>query len=472
MSAVNPRNDDGGRHEAKCEVPYLSGTGSGSSREMTLGGYAMIGPHGAQPMALASGPVPRLEWTGNGSPALALATTAPGTSEALRIAHVGPCLLRGGAEYWLAGLARFLNPRRARIERCIVTMPDRIDPDVAAEMPGIPIETGGAEVVRRAVAECDILLCWGTPQLGRWLADCRPRLGVFVAHGEGDWTREILESCHGVIDHVVAVSERVRARVCEGVPCTTILNGIDSGRLAATRSRREVRSALGFGPEDFVLGFVGRFAQEKRVHVILDAIAGLPPRYKALLVGWGPLRSSLLDMANEHIPGRYAFVKATHYLGDYYQAMDATCLISQEEGFALVMLEAMMCGRPMIATPVGAVPEVVIDRVNGLIVPGTAESIRNAAELLHDHPDWARGLAAEARTFAVENGHARQMAARYEMLLHRLWRARQAEPAAADSHPTNGNGNGHTNGNGNGNGNGHSLRLSESEADTVHSLPH
>jgi hypothetical protein len=132
------------------------------------------------------------------------------------------------------------------------------------------------------------------------------------------------------------------------------------------------------------------------------------------------------------------------------------------------MLEAMMCGRPLIATPVGAVPEVVVDRVNGIIVPGTVESIRSAAELLHDHPDWARGLAAEARRFAVENGHARQMAARYEMLLHRLWRAKQAD----GTNHGNGHVNGHGNGNGHGNVDGHAMPISASEADRVHSLPH
>jgi glycosyltransferase involved in cell wall biosynthesis len=348
-----------------------------------------------------------------------------GQASALRVVHVGPCLMRGGAEFWLAALARFLDPRVVRIVRCIVTLADQIDPEVAAELGGIPIEVGGAEAVRRAVAEADVLLSWGTPQLGRWLADCRPRLSVFVAHGEGAWTRDIFAACRPVVDHVVAVSERVREKVCDGLPCTTILNGIDSSRLAVTRSRREVRETLGFAPDDFILGFVGRFAQEKRVHVILDALAGLPAHFKALLVGSGPLRSSLLEMANERLPGRYAFVKAARYLGDYYQAMDSTCLISHEEGFALVMLEAMMCGRPLIATPVGAVPEVVVDRVNGLIIPGTAESLRQAAQLLERHPDWARGLAAEGRSFAIENGHARQMAARYEALLHRLWAERQ-----------------------------------------------
>jgi glycosyltransferase involved in cell wall biosynthesis len=122
------------------------------------------------------------------------------------------------------------------------------------------------------------------------------------------------------------------------------------------------------------------------------------------------------------IPGRYAFVRGTNDVGDYYGAMDAMCLPSEEEGFGLVVLEAMFCERPVIATAVGCVPELVRDRVNGLVVDGSADSIAAVARLLHRHPAWARGLSAEGRATAEERGHARTMAAAYENLFLRLWR--------------------------------------------------
>jgi hypothetical protein len=67
------------------------------------------------------------------------------------------------------------------------------------------------------------------------------------------------------------------------------------------------------------------------------------------------------------------------------------------------------------------VPDLVQDRVNGLVVEGTAEGIAAAAALLQRHPAWARGLAAEGRSTAEGQGHARVMAAAYERLLVRLW---------------------------------------------------
>ncbi len=343
----------------------------------------------------------------------------------LRVTHVGPCMLRGGAETWLQGLVRFLDPARVRVVRCLVTDPGLIDPRVSAEI-GVPVEVGGREAVRQASRDSDVLLCWGPGELADWLGDCRPPLAVFVAHGEGAWTRYVVGRCAPVLDHVIGVSRWVSERLGTPLPLTFIPNGVDAARLCPTRPRAAVRAALGFGPEDFVLGYVGRFVKEKRPHLLVEVVARLPPPFKALFVGWGELRARVMELANERIPGRYAFTTAGADVGDYYAALDALCLTSVEEGHGLVVLEAMMCGRPVIGAPVGCVPEVIEDRVNGLVARDGADSFAAAAQLLYRRPDWARGLAAEGRAFALEHGHARAMARRYEELLLRLWREKQA----------------------------------------------
>jgi glycosyltransferase involved in cell wall biosynthesis len=329
-------------------------------------------------------------------------------------------MVRGGAERQFLDLLRFLDPRRATIVRAIVTKARMMDPAFHKEVK-IPVELGEGETVRRAARECDVLLCWGL-ELNDWLEDCRPPLCVYLGHGVGEWTFKLLQRSDRVVDHVIAVSEAVQKSIGPGIPSTVIRNGIDAARLATTRSRREVRAAFGFGPEDFVLGYVGRFSMEKRVGIVLEAIRQLPPPFKALLVGWGAQRPELLEAANTLIPGRFAFTSGWEYLGDFYQAMDALCLVSDQEGLPLVMLEAMMCGVPFISTPVGGVPEIIRDRINGLLISGSPASLAHAVELLQRHPAWARGLAAEGRAFAQEHGHARLMARHYEDLLHRLWR--------------------------------------------------
>jgi glycosyltransferase involved in cell wall biosynthesis len=379
---------------------------------------------GVSPYAAAA-PDPYL---GAGPYGPGLGAPPPAASQPLRVTHVGPNMLRGGVEMWLRGLIRYLDPRRVQVVRCLVSQPEHIDPRVAAEM-GVPVAAGDRDSVRRAALDSDVLLCWGPGELAGWLEGCRPRLCVFVAHGEGFWTRHMLHRAAPVVDHVVAVSRSVEQALGVQLPVTRIPNGVDSSRLGQTRPRRAFREALGFRDGDFVLGFVGRFSDEKRPHLPLEAVALLPPAFKALLVGWGPLRGRLLDLANERLPGRYAFAMAGDDVGDYYAAMDALCLPSQEEGFALVILEAMMCGRPVIVTPVGCVPEVIEHRVNGLVVEGSGESIAAAAGLLARHPAWAAGLAEQGRAYAEEHGHARAMARRYEELLLGLWRDREGQAA-------------------------------------------
>lgn len=342
----------------------------------------------------------------------------------LRVVHVGQSLIGvGGIETCLRALIRYMGPGGARLVKCVVTSEGNYDPSAASDL-GVPLEVGGAEAVRRAAREADVLLCWGPRELGEWLADCPPKLCVYVAHGEGFWTRWILEGCGPVVDHVIAVSQRVQEKVCYGFDSTVILNGVDAARLAPTRRPGAIRAELGFAPEDFVLGFAGRFAQEKRAHLVVEAVARLPRHFKALMVGAGYLRADLMDLANRLIPGRYAFATGFDDMGDYYRAMNALCMPSEEEGFGLVIPEAMLCERPVIATAVGCVPELLDDRVNGLVVEPTADAIRDAAERLASRPRWAAGLAAEAMATAQEVGYAAEMARRYEELLVRLWRQR------------------------------------------------
>jgi len=364
--------------------------------------------------------------------------SGPSATAALKMTHIGPSLVRAGVEVWLKGLSRFLDPGRLQLTRCLVTEPEFFDPEFAAEL-SIPTEVGGREAVRRAAAESDVLMIWGPSELGDWLEDCRPALTVFVAHGEGRYTRSYLDGCGPVVDHVVAVSRRVQERVAHGYPTTVIPNGVDSSHLARSLSRPEARERFGFGPDDFVVGYVGRFSPEKRAHRVIEAVAKLPANVKALLVGWGPLHPQLLELANRLIPGRFAMTVGKGCFGDYYEAMDALCMVSAEEGYPLVVLEAMMCGRPVIATDVGGVPDLLIDRVNGIVVSGDVDSIRSAISLLQHHPEWARGIAAEARKVADERGHARRMARGYEDLVHRLWREKtQSVNGACNGHLSNG----------------------------------
>jgi glycosyltransferase involved in cell wall biosynthesis len=354
------------------------------------------------------------------------AQAAPLPTRPLNIVAVFPNLLRGGAEQWLLYLSRFLDPRRAVLTRCVVTSGQTADPEFAAEIPA-PSEMQRKDSLPRAVRDADVLVVFGLP-CDVLLGDLRAKLCIFIAHGEGGWTKSLLGQSRKSCDHVVAVSRRVEQAVCGGFQTTVIYNGVDAARLAQSQSRDAVRRQFGFGESDFVLGYVGRFSPEKRAELLIRAVAQLPPRFKLLLVGWGAEKPQLMERANELIPGRFAVTTSARYLGDYYRAMDAFGLVSNQEGFSMAMLEAMMCELPVVVTPVGCVPEVIEDRVSGVVVQGAPDSIAAGVERLAQHPAWARGVAAEGHRFALHHGHAARMTRDYEALFHRLWTAKFGRP--------------------------------------------
>jgi glycosyltransferase involved in cell wall biosynthesis len=339
------------------------------------------------------------------------------------VIHVGNYMVRAGIESWLKALVRYTDPRRLRFERCVVTSP-LSDPRVIREMP-VPVEVGQQASVRRAAQDCDVLLVSGPAEVAEWLGPVRPPLCIFVAHGDGMWSRNILHRNAPAIDHVIAVSQSAQRQVCNGFPSTVIYNGLDTAHLTRSAPRDEVRRRFGLKPDDFVLGSVMRLSSEKHPELLIEAIARLPQRYKLLLVGWGSLRHKLLDLANEIAPLRCLIVGAEDHLGDFYSAFDAFCLPSDTEGFGLATLEALFCGVPAITTKTGFAPELLTDRVHYIQCTGDAESIAAAVTAVADHPQWAACLATEGRRAAERFGFATRMCREYEDVLTSLWQQRR-----------------------------------------------
>ncbi len=339
----------------------------------------------------------------------------------LRIVCLGPSFQLGGVGQQTLSLARYFDPKRAQITRCLVTRGDAEGHKRLVQL-GIPVERATRIRLERAADDADVFLLWGD-HFDRALPHRRP-VCVFVAHGESAWTRQGLVRSRAVVDHVIAVSERVRERVCEGFEATTILNGIDASRLAATRPRQAVRRSLGIRADEFVLGCVGRMTREKQMERLIDAVALLPRSFKLLLVGNGTRRLELIERANDLLPGRFVIVSRDDHLGDLYRAMDAFALPSAHEGFGLVVAEAMACRRPVIATCVGAVPEIIEANVSGLIVDASPRAFADAALRVFHYPHWAAGMARQAYAFALRHLNARRMASDYEALLTRLVVAR------------------------------------------------
>lgn len=151
-----------------------------------------------------------------------------------------------------------------------------------------------------------------------------------------------------------------------------------------------------------VIGSVSRLIPQKGVDVLLRAFAEFRRRNRSaslVIVGDGPSRGSL-----ENEAAALGVREAVHFLGfrsDIAALMsrfDVFAFPSLGEGFGLVLLEAMACARPIVATHALAVPEIVRADETGLLVPpGDASSLTAALDVLAASPDLRRRLGEEGR---------------------------------------------------------------------------
>jgi glycosyltransferase involved in cell wall biosynthesis len=153
------------------------------------------------------------------------------------------------------------------------------------------------------------------------------------------------------------------------------------------------------GRAGFTVLFAGRLYRRKRVETLLRAAAMLRGRIPGLavrLVGDGPHAAPLRRLARELPLG-----DAVHWLGDVprsqlateYNRADVFCLPSVQEGFGIVLLEAMAAGKPIVASRAAAIPEVA---PHGLLVePENPEALAAAIETLYRSPEQRAAIGAE-----------------------------------------------------------------------------
>jgi glycosyltransferase involved in cell wall biosynthesis len=136
----------------------------------------------------------------------------------------------------------------------------------------------------------------------------------------------------------------------------------------------EVRSARrrswGIPQGAFVIGTVARLAPVKNHALVLRALQRLDEDVHLVLIGGGPSRHALEELAKElHIDQRVHFTGPLAETQNLHQFFDVSVLCSFSEGFPNAVIEALAAGCPVIATPVGGVPEVIVERQTGLLVP-------------------------------------------------------------------------------------------------------
>ncbi len=233
-------------------------------------------------------------------------------------------------------------------------------------------------------------------------------------------------------DRVVAVSEPLRKYLISrvGVPenkIMTINNGIDTERFRPSNDGVAVRRELGYSDNEVVIGIVARLAPVKNHRYLIDAfrlVAQKAPQARLLIIGDGPLRTSLQDFTAAYdLDDRVTFLGDRMDVPRLLTGVDISVLSSQSEGISLTLLEAMSSGLPVVATAVGGNPDIIQDRKNGLLVdtdnvPAFADSLSTLVE----SSELRSKMGQRGREHVVANWSLRAMNKKYEELYEQLLR--------------------------------------------------
>lgn len=191
--------------------------------------------------------------------------------------------------------------------------------------------------------------------------------------------------------------------------------GVDADVFQPQRRGGWLRQRLGLGPAARVLVYAGRFAGEKNLQVLLEAFAKLGSPYHLLLIGGGRRGRPAANVTM--LPYRRDSIELAQWLA----SADALVHAGTKETFGLVILEAMACGRPVVAARAGAIPEFVDPTVGMLAEPGSGARMAEAIAGLYERDIEELGAAARAkvlRKFTWHRAFHGQMAT-YNALLGR-----------------------------------------------------
>ncbi len=208
--------------------------------------------------------------------------------------------------------------------------------------------------------------------------------------------REQLRQLTPLIDRLIVVSKAIERKIREegrfGAPVSLIYNGVDLQRYNHQQPCCTLHDEYHIPEDAQIVGVVARLEAEKGHRTLIDAwpdVLAAVPNAWLLIVGEGSERDALeAEAATLGVSERVVFTGRREDMPAVTAALDVAVLPSYREAQGLSVLEAMALSRPVVASRVGGIPEMIEDGVSGLLVPPNDCTALAAAiiRLLKDHP--------------------------------------------------------------------------------------
>lgn len=294
----------------------------------------------------------------------------------IRIGVLSPVFCTGGVERWLITLAKSL-PRSFQwsgmgltpgaptdaeacdeLSRYVSIYGTTRYSDVGRDSPVFVYRKESWDEVVNIVCDCDILLVWGDTPVPEWYTG----LVVAVAHGCVDWSKRQMEKYAGPRTRYVAVSREALKAIPlpDRLSARVIHNGVEFDRLQPRKSRRELRMEYGIREDRLVVGYIGRFSEEKEPTAAAMAVANINQMTGKAMAAYcgigfdgGATERKVTELCGAK---RVLWMKPTE-VPETLEIADCIVCASPLEGFGLTRLEAMSRGVPLICTNTGIIPE-------------------------------------------------------------------------------------------------------------------
>lgn len=205
---------------------------------------------------------------------------------------------------------------------------------------------------------------------------------------------------------------------------------IDTNKFHPDFYFEEYRKYFGLKESERVVGIVGNINPDKGYEYFFSAVKLIKdsfPNVKFIAVGltpktqkryWERLQALIVDLTIEE---DLILTGARTDIAEIVNTMDIFVLSSVTEGAGTVLLEAMACGKPVVATNVGGVPEIIIDGETGILVPPKdSKAIAGAVLYLLNHPEEAKEMGLKGRKRVIEHFEVEKCVERYREMFQSI----------------------------------------------------